>query len=235
MITLYLVTHNYTRFLDDALESIKKQTLAPSQIILIDNGSTDGVQEKFYPWHGKENVTVIYNSNIGHINAANQALALAKGEYIIRLDGDDILLPDALQNLFMLLEQNLEAAYAFGDYYLCDEQGVITALVDSATRSIKKVQTDSSNLAKKIIADTTNAQLKTSDFDYVANRNTTIKPHGACTLIRTRLLKKAGGYTGTFGINDGEELAIKLTHYKYIHIDKPIFLYRQHRNNLSLY
>ena len=107
-------------------------------------------------------------------------------------------------------------------------------MVDSATRSLTNIQSDSANLVKKLIPIST-AQVKTSNYNVVADKQINIKPHGACTLIRTRLLREAGCFSGTYGINDGEELATKLSHYKYIHIDKPVFFYRQHGNNLSLF
>lgn len=59
-------------------------------------------------------------------------------------------------------------------------------------------------------------------------------PHGACTMVSTRALKAAGGYTGTVNAQDGWDLWFRLKNRVGVaHLDAPIFYYRQHGRSLS--
>jgi CMP-N-acetylneuraminic acid synthetase len=58
--------------------------------------------------------------------------------------------------------------------------------------------------------------------------------HGACTMIRTRVLKTVGGYDTRFAAQDGHELWLRMLHrFKVANVQTPLFYYRQHSNSLS--
>jgi glycosyltransferase involved in cell wall biosynthesis len=68
----------------------------------------------------------------------------------------------------------------------------------------------------------------------VEDRGGHIPPHGACTMVRTRLLKAAGGYTESVNAQDGWDLWYKLsTRAKVASLEAPVFYYRQHEQSLS--
>ncbi len=221
-VTLYVVTHNYTRFLREALESVDTQTCRPKQLIIIDNGSTDGVEEVLKDYVGREDVTIIHNSNIGHVKAANQALKLATEKYFMRLDGDDILMPWALEYLVKSMEANPEAAYAFGDYITIDETGNRLDYCSGIThKPIVKAQNDElvkPELAYKV---QTLAQLP-EDF----------APHGAVTIARSEELINNWVYGSQVLMFDGFLLKEKLIG-SIVSCILFMFLYRKHSCNLT--
>jgi len=222
-VTLYVVTHNYTRFLREALESVDAQTWRPNQLIIIDNGSTDGVEEVLSDYTGREDVTIIHNSNIGHVKAANQALKLANEKYFMRLDGDDILMPWALEYLVKSMEANPEAAYAFGDYITMDEKGIPLDYCSGVTHSpISKVHNN--EFVKPEL------QFEKYTLNLLAEEFT---PHGAVTLIRKENFLEVGGYDDQIRSNDGGFLCEKFASLPLIQLSISAFFYRKHCVSLT--
>lgn len=86
-ISVIIPTYNRRESVCDAIESVQQQTLLPQEIILIDDGSTDGtaslVKEQF------PNVKLIEQSNHGVSHARNQGIQKASGTWIAFLDSDD--------------------------------------------------------------------------------------------------------------------------------------------------
>lgn len=222
-VTLYVVTHNYTRFLREALESVDAQTWRPKQLIIIDNGSTDGVEEVLKDYVGREDITIIHNSNIGHVKAANQALKLATEKYFMRLDGDDILMPWALEYLVKSMEANPEAAYAFGDYITIDEKGNPLDYCSGVThRPISKVH--------KIEFVKPGLQYEKYTLDQLPEN---FAPHGAVTLIKKEELTLCGGYDENVKVGDGDVVKKLFENLEFVKALGLLFYYRMHSSNLT--
>ena len=70
-------------------------------------------------------ITAIFQKNLGFIKSCNKALYAAKGKYILRLDADDWLHPNAIEIMYNYLERNKKAEFVFPDYYEVDQKGKI--------------------------------------------------------------------------------------------------------------
>jgi CMP-N-acetylneuraminic acid synthetase len=122
-VTVYITNYNYGRFLAQAIESVLSQTYVDFEIIIIDDGSTDGSQEIIESYADLPNVTVVYQQNKG-LNASNNvALRTSRGKYIMRLDADDWLDPNALLVMVNRLETDPELGLVFPDYYVVGPDG----------------------------------------------------------------------------------------------------------------
>lgn len=126
-ITVYIPSYNYGRFLSNAIDSVLRQTYDDWELIIIDDSSSDNTLEVMNLYREHPQITLCSTDGIGLPSVCNVALKKAKGEYIIRLDGDDIFDENILLVLAKYLEQNLEAALVFPDYYLVDDFGKIFA------------------------------------------------------------------------------------------------------------
>lgn len=126
-ISVYVVSHNYGRFLGDAIESVLRQHYENWELLLIDDGSSDHTPEVMQLYVNDPRVRVFKTPGIGLPAAANLALRESRGEYLIRLDGDDIFDENILFVLLSYLERDPEFALVFPDYYLIDEGGEIFA------------------------------------------------------------------------------------------------------------
>ena len=124
-VTVYISNYNYARYLERAIQSVLNQTLQDFELIIIDDGSSDGSLEIIKGYETQERIFVVLQQNKGLNVSNNVALKLARGKYIMRLDADDYLDPHALEVMVSTLERNPQLALVFPDYYLVDEQGNI--------------------------------------------------------------------------------------------------------------
>jgi hypothetical protein len=92
LVTVLINNYNYARFLPDAVESALAQTHADVEIVVVDDGSTDGSRELLGRWAGR--IRTVLKENGGQASALNAGWAAARGELVLLLDADDVLLPD---------------------------------------------------------------------------------------------------------------------------------------------
>jgi GT2 family glycosyltransferase len=98
LVSVTIVTYNSGRFIKRCLESVLEQKYPNLEVVVIDNASTDGtvdILEQF-----AERCRIYYNDeNLGFAAAQNQAIELARGEWVLTLNPDVLLLPNFIQAL----------------------------------------------------------------------------------------------------------------------------------------
>lgn len=112
LVTVVIPVHNGERFLAEAIESALGQTHRPVEVIVVDDGSTDGsaAVAESYP-----EVRLIRAENGGPGAARNLGVAAARGDAVANLDADDLMVPERI-------ERQLEAAAAGADVVLSSEE-----------------------------------------------------------------------------------------------------------------
>ena len=109
MISVIIPFHDDYDTLTDTLASVYWQTYRDFEIIVIDDGSKDPLEEVFYRFCGNydpmPNVTLLTQKNSGVASARNNGISNAKGEFILPLDSDDILVPTCLERMVSKLGQ----------------------------------------------------------------------------------------------------------------------------------
>jgi glycosyltransferase involved in cell wall biosynthesis len=130
LVTVICVCYNHARFVTEALDSVMEQTYQPIELIVIDDGSTDGSPKIIKQWIAAhpETVLLLNGTNIGYCKTFNKAAALAKGKYLIDLSADDILLPERIAIGVQSLESNPQAGVTFSDAEHVNETGVKISL-----------------------------------------------------------------------------------------------------------
>lgn len=107
MISVIIPVYNVKGYINKCLQSIVSQSYENLEIILIDDGSTDGSGEICDEWRIKdERIKVIHKNNGGLSDARNAGIDIANGEFIAFIDSDDYILPDYFSYLFDLATQN---------------------------------------------------------------------------------------------------------------------------------
>ena len=92
LISVIVPAYNAEAFLDQCLESIVAQSYRHLEIIVVDDGSTDGTGEICDRWAGQDKrIRVIHQTNGGHSAARNTALDAMSGELVMMVDSDDVL------------------------------------------------------------------------------------------------------------------------------------------------
>jgi len=96
-ISVVLPTYNAGDYLLRAVNSILDQTLTDFELLIIDDGSTDNTAEIIAGFEDDRIVAITLPQNKGLIRALNHGLERAKGDYIARMNADDIALPTRLE------------------------------------------------------------------------------------------------------------------------------------------
>jgi glycosyltransferase involved in cell wall biosynthesis len=124
-VTVYIPSHNYGRYLEEAIESVLRQSVDTWELFLINENSTDKTWEIMNLYRGDDRVQIFNTPQIGLPGVANFVLERAKGEYLIRLDADDVMDENNLLVLSNYLDTHADIALVFPDYFLMDESGYI--------------------------------------------------------------------------------------------------------------
>ncbi len=99
--SIIITNYNYGRFLPEAIDSALNQNYQPLEVIVVDDGSTDGSQQ-IIANYGKQIIPLL-KENGGQGSAFNAGFAKSRGEVICFLDADDVLLPSAIARAVELL------------------------------------------------------------------------------------------------------------------------------------
>ena len=93
-VTIAICNYNYERFLADAIDSALAQDYAATQVLVVDDGSTDGSRDVIASYGTR--IRTVLKENGGQVSAYNRALDEIDSEYVILLDADDLLYPNAV-------------------------------------------------------------------------------------------------------------------------------------------
>jgi len=125
LVSAIVPTYNAERFLAAALDSALAQTLRDVEIVVVNDGSTDGSAAiaQSYAMRHPGVVRVIHQANAGLCHARNTALAAARGRYFALLDADDVWLPHHLAESIATLERRPDLALVHSDIERIDVDG----------------------------------------------------------------------------------------------------------------
>lgn len=102
--SIIITSHNQGNFICNAVESALAQTAENKEIIVVDDASTDGSQE-ILGQYGSRIRLIKLERNVGASSARNAGIAVAQGDFLVFLDGDDVLLPWALETYREVVER----------------------------------------------------------------------------------------------------------------------------------
>lgn len=107
LISVIIPVYNVVEYLSGCIDSVVNQTYKNLEIILVDDGSTDGSAQMCEEWALKDNrITVIHKTNGGLSDARNAGIAAATGEYIEFIDSDDTVSKKITEHLLSIVEEN---------------------------------------------------------------------------------------------------------------------------------
>jgi hypothetical protein len=113
-VSVVLSAYNSARYLQAAIDSILRQTFTDFELLLMDDGSTDDTPRILSACQDSRLTVVRSDTNLGIAAQANKGLALARGEYLARMDADDIAHPQRFEELVRFLDANPEVGICGG-------------------------------------------------------------------------------------------------------------------------
>ena len=128
-VSVYIINYNYAPYVEQAIESVLRQTFQDFEILVIDDGSTDGSRNIIEKYATHDKVMVTFQEHKGLNRTNNVALERSKGEYIVRLDADDYLDEHALEIMSNALDRRPNVGLVFPDYFLVDEEGQVLDMI----------------------------------------------------------------------------------------------------------
>jgi glycosyltransferase involved in cell wall biosynthesis len=123
LVSIIIPAYNAESTIGKAIENVLSQSDLDTEIIVVDDGSTDGTPQILERY--ENSIRVIRQSNAGAAAARNAGVAATKGEYLAFLDADDLWLPGRLSRTLAALQDSPQAVLSFCDYLLVDKCGKV--------------------------------------------------------------------------------------------------------------
>jgi hypothetical protein len=114
--SVIVAAHQVADLIGEALDSIRQQTVAPLEVIVCDDGSTDELGEALSPY--SEEIVLLRKEHGGEASAKNAAAATARGDFVVILDADDVYLPTRVEALTALARARPDLDILTTDAYL---------------------------------------------------------------------------------------------------------------------
>ena len=123
LVSIIIPTHNRLPLLPQAIESVLAQDMRDLELIVVDDGSTDGTGDVLARYQEEARVRSVRQDNGGRSRARNHGARLATGEWLGFLDSDDRYLPKALSRHLAVIGQQPETGLTLGGHTNCDAAG----------------------------------------------------------------------------------------------------------------
>jgi len=123
-VSIVMPAFNAERYIAEALRSVEAQTMRDLEVVIVDDGSTDGTIDEVNRFSDRLDITLLRQSNAGPSAARNNGIRHARADYCAFLDADDIMLPELLETHCALLDADPEVGMVISDITTFDEAGV---------------------------------------------------------------------------------------------------------------
>ena len=205
-VSVIIPTYNASKFIAETIKSVLAQTYRDSEVIVVDDGSTDNTAEIVRSFGNQ--VRYIYKKNGGPGSARNVGVKNANGEYLTFLDHDDLWLPEKLELQTQVLDSQPEIQMVYAEAYLG---------VDEPTKTCFRFgKAYSGRIFDKLFVG-----------NFIPNLT---------ALVRRECLEKLGPFdeTGRMLTTDDYHMWLRLSaQFPVYCIDKPLARFRLHASNLS--
>jgi glycosyltransferase involved in cell wall biosynthesis len=124
LVSIVIDNYNYARFLPYAIDSALQQTYRNIEVIVVDDGSTDGSREIIASY--EDRIIPVLKPNGGQASAFNAGFARSRGHVVIFLDADDVLLPATIACVVKAMVDNPDVAKVQYRMHVIDETGAQT-------------------------------------------------------------------------------------------------------------
>lgn len=203
-LSICVPTFNRKDYLKQTLNSIYAQTYKGYEVIVVDDGSTDGTEEMIKT--ADYAVRYYWQENRGEAVSRNRLIELARGRFITFLDSDDLLMPDAIERMMNVMEAESGEVVVYGPYLRIDEYGNICG------RCKRKLY--SGHVTRYLFQD--------------------IFIHSCGSMFSKKALEEAGGFEESLPLCADYDLWLRLSlKYPFVALSEPTFKRRRHSTNLS--
>lgn len=206
-VTVVIPTYNREGFIGAAIGSVLAQTFADFELIVVDDGSTDGTAAVVAAIRDPR-IRYTRQEHRGISAAMNHGLRAARGAYIARLDSDDVWLPELLETEVAVLDARPEVGAAYARGRGVDEGGRPTL--------------DVWGMAERFPGDSFRSMLY---GDFTCN---------ITVVARRECFERAGWFDETMVTNEDWDLWLRVArHYRFAYTDRVLAHFRRHQGNIT--
>jgi glycosyltransferase involved in cell wall biosynthesis/tetratricopeptide (TPR) repeat protein len=212
-VSLVMPLYNHARYLPRTLASIAAQTLQPRELIVVDDGSTDGGAEIVAEFARRVSfpVTLVSQANAGADAALNRGMAVARGDIVAVINSDDTFHPERLERLVAALAPGTDLAFSDTSFIGDDD-----ATVDNAyTRTLRR-RIDEGIAAPNLLYPLIEHNIAISTGNLLFRRN---------------LLRRIGGFAPMRVCHDWDFLLAATYVTRLAFVDERLYQYRLHGDN----
>jgi len=201
--------YNGESFVREAIESVLAQDYADFEVVIVNDGSTDGTREILAEYEASDRrIKLIDKPNGGIVSALNEGLRHCSGEYLARMDADDIAMPRRLRLQVDHLDRNPDCVIVGGSAISVDREGRPVARTTGGRHS----QTDLSVFPARV----------------------SVSMHPLITLRKEALLA-IGGYRSSYPHAEDYDLFLRLAPFGTVENPKEdMLIYRRHEDAISI-
>ena len=212
LVSVIVPSYNRLNYIESAIQSVLEQSYHPIELIVVDDGSTDGSFEKLRVFEEKGLLKLLFHpgrENRGQSSSINAGLKQARGEYVGILDSDDLLAPGVVERHARFLSQNSDVGMVYGKGGAIDAMGQALGF---DTLNEDHVEPGDPN---RLLLDC-----------YIAS------PGGS--MIRRTVLNDAGRFEETFRAAQDHDMALRIFEIsRVVYIPEVAFYYRKHGDTIS--
>lgn len=125
-VSVVMAAKNYARFIGQAIDSVRAQTVADWELVVVDDGSTDGTAAAVRPYLSDARVRYVPSDRLGQSRAKNLGERLSRAAVVAYLDADDAWLPAKLEMQLAALDADPRVGVVFTRRSFLDESGAVT-------------------------------------------------------------------------------------------------------------
>jgi len=205
-VTVLMSVYNGEKYLREAIESILNQTFKDFEFLIINDGSTDRTAEILQSYDDPRIKIINNEKNIGLTKSLNKGLKMARGEYIARMDADDISMPERLEKEVDFLETHRDYAVVGTFVKILNEHSGVIRLLD---RPVEYAQIREFFRRDNCIA------------------------HGSA-MIRKNCILDVGFYDESMERSQDYDLWLRLSEkYRLANIPEYLYIWRNHNENIE--
>ncbi|MGL2988122.1 glycosyltransferase [Flavobacterium sp. RSSA_27] len=222
LVSIVFTSYNHQEYLRQALDSLVNQTYPNTEIIIIDDCSTDGSQEILREYEDYVNINLkLQSQNSGsYVKASNFGASFAKGDYILFAQCDDFAEANQIEVLLKAFESNPSVGVAFSKSNLVNEKGKTFA--DDFYRREKSFKA----------AVKENGLIKADKMKEFLSFSCVI-PNLSAALIKHELFKEINGLSDQYLVVADWEFWLDLTEKTdFYYVSEPLNYFRQHATTI---
>lgn len=210
LVSVILPVFNARRYLAEAMNSVLNQTLRDLEMVVVDDGSTDGSDQVMDEVAARDpRVRIVRRPNTGLVGALNDAIASARStEFLARMDADDVCLPERLEKQVAFMQSHPD----------CVLLGTMVRAIDPCGVELWE--------SERLL---THEEL---DKQLMLGRAGVIRHPAA--IMRAAAVRQIGGYRKVFDNAEDSDLFLRLAEVgKVANLPDVLLLYRQHYGSIN--